>query len=138
MCTIENRLLSARLIALAPGIAPLLSACGLSDSDFPEFSTFESPGDEYHVTIDSAHSRLEFGSETIRVYVVGKEERARNHVVTAKIANDGGGNSDAKAKSKWIQPDVMRLCLSGAEQEDNVLEIYIRTLSHSEAKGNCS
>ena len=87
--------------------------------------------------MDSAHSTLAFGPETIRVYVVAKDKRVRTHVVTTKIANDGGGINDSNVKPKWIQPDVIQFCLSAAEQEDSVLEINIRTLSHSEDKGNC-
>ena len=97
-----------------------------------------SPDDKYYVIIDSAHSTLAFGPETIRVYVVAKDKRVRNHVVTTKIANDGGGINDSNVKPKWIQPDVIQFCLSGVEQEDSVLEINIRTLSHSEDKENCS
>jgi hypothetical protein len=130
--------LSARLIAFVLGTALFASACGPSDSDFSEFSTFASPDGKYYVIIDSAHSKLAFGPETIRVYVVAKDKRVRNHVTTTKIANDGGGSNETNVKSKWIQPDVIQFCLSGVEQEDIVLEINMRTLSHSEVKGNCS
>ena len=130
--------MSIRLIAFVLGTALFASACGPSDSDFSEFSTFGSPDGKYYVIIDSAHSKLAFGPETIRVYVVAKDKRVRNHVATTKIANDGGGINDSNVKSKWIQPDVIQFCLSGAEQEDIVLEINIRTLSNSEVKGSCS
>ena len=130
--------MSVRLIAAVVGTALLSSACGPSDSDFSEFSTFKSPDGKYFVIIDSAHSRLAFGPETIRFYVAAKESRVRNHVVTTKIANDGGGINDSNVKPKWIQSDVIQFCLSGAEQEDTVVEINLRTLSHSEASGNCS
>jgi hypothetical protein len=130
--------LSARLIAFVLGTALFASACGPSDSDFSEFSTFVSPDDKYYVIIDSAHSTLAFGPETIRVYVVAKDTRVRNHVVTTKIANDGGGINDSNVKPKWIRADVIQICLSGVEQEDSVLKINLQTLSHSENKGNCS
>ena len=114
------------------------TACGPSDSDFTEFSTYKSPDGGYFVIIDSAHSKLAFGPETIKVHVVEKDRRVRNHVVTAKIANDGGGISDSNVKAKWIKADVIQLCLSGVEQEDNILEINVRKLSYTEVKNNCS
>ena len=130
--------MSARLKAFILGTALLLSACGPSDSDFSEFSTSESPDGKFYVIIDSAHSTLAFGPETIRVYVIAKDKRVRNHVVTTKIANDGGGISNSNVKVKWVQVDVIQFCLSGVEQEDNVLEINVRKLSYTEANKNCS
>lgn len=114
------------------------TACGPSDSDFTEFSTYKSPDGSYFVIIDSAHSKLAFGPKTIKVYVVEKDKRVRNHVVTTKIANDGGSISDSNVKAKWIQADVIQFCLSGVEQEDNILEINVRKLLHTEENINCS
>lgn len=114
------------------------TACGPSDSDFTEFSTYKSPDGSYFVIIDSARSKLAFGPETIRVHVVKKDKRVRNHVVTTKIANDGGGISDSNVKAKWVQADVIQFCLSGVEQEDNILEINVRKMSHTEENINCS
>lgn len=114
------------------------TACGPSDSDFTEFSTYKSPDGRYFVIIDSAHSKLAFGPETIRVHVVEKDKKVRSHVVTTKIANDGGGISDSNVKAKWLQADVIQFCLSGVEQEANILEINVRKLSHTEVNKNCS
>ena len=115
-----------------------LTACGPSDSDFTEFSTYKSPDGSYFVIIDSAHSKLAFGPETIRVHVVEKDKRVRNHVVTTKIANDGGGISNSNVKAKWVHTKVIQFCLSGVEQEDNILEINVQKLSHTEVYKNCS
>ena len=130
--------LSGRLIAVVLGLVLSTSACGPSTSDFSEYSTFESPDGKHTVVIDSAHSRLAFGPETIRVYVVAKDTGERNHIVTTTISNDGAGISDANVKATWIQTDVIQFCLSGVEQEDAILEIDIRKLSHTEASKNCS
>jgi hypothetical protein len=119
-------------------IAIFATACGPADSDFNEFSTYKSPDGQYFVIVDSARSALAFGPETIRVYVVEKEKRVRNHIVTTKIANDGGGISNANVKVTWIQSDTIKFCLTGVEQEDSVLEINLRTFSHTETKKNCS
>jgi hypothetical protein len=88
--------------------------------------------------IDSAHSVLAFGPETIKVYVVEKDTRVRKHIVTTKIANDGGGISSSNVKAEWMQPEVIKLCLTGVEQEDSVLKINLRTFSHIAGKENCS
>ena len=119
-------------------ITLFLTACGPSDSDFTEFSTYKSPDGSYFVIIDSAHSKLAFGPETIRVHVVEKDKRVRNHVVTTKIANDGGGINNSNVKAKWVHTKVIQFCLSGVEQEDNILEINVQKLSHTEVYKNCS
>ena len=119
-------------------ITLFLTACGPSDSDFTEFSTYKSPDGSYFVIIDSAHSKLAFGPETIRVHVVEKDKRVRNHVLTTKIANDGGGISNSNVKAKWVHTKVIQFCLSGVEQEDNILEINVQKLSHTEVYKNCS
>lgn len=116
----------------------LLTACGPSESDFTEFSTYKSPDGSYYVIIDSAHSKLAFGPETIKVYVVEKEKRIRNHIVTTKISNDGAGINSSNVKAKWIQSDVIQFCLSGVEQKDSVLEIDVRTHSHNKVEKKCT
>lgn len=132
-------MLSARSMVYLLGIVCCISACGPSNSDFTEFSTYKSPGGNHFVIVDSAHSKTAFGPETIRVYVVEKDSRARNHVVTTKIANDGGGISNENIKAEWINSDIIKFCLSGAEQEDSVLKINVRTFLHSEeGKQKCS
>ena len=130
--------LSARLITSLVAITLFSTACGPSDSDFTEFSTYKSPDGSYFVINDSAHSKLAFGPETIRVYVVEKDKRLRNHIVTTKIANDGGGIRNSNVKAKWIQSEVIQFCFSGVEQKDNILEINVRTFSHTEFHETCS
>lgn len=116
----------------------LLTACGPSESDFTAFSSYASPDGRYAVIIDSAHSRLAFGPETIRVYVVEKETRVRNHIVTMKIANDGGGIGDANVKANWIRSDLIQFCLSGVEQRDSILEIDVRQRVHRKFEKRCA
>ena len=115
----------------------LLTACGPSESDFTEFSSYDSPDGRYAVIIDSAHSKLAFGPETLRVYVVERENRVRNHVVTTKIANDGGGISDSNLKANWIRSDVIQFCLSGVEQKDSILEIDVRQRVYRKFEKRC-
>lgn len=91
--------MSIRLTPFLVAFVVFTTACGPSDSDFSEFSTYRSPDGSYYVIIDSAHSKLAFGPETIRVYVVEKDKRVRNYIVTTKIANDGGGISETNVKA---------------------------------------
>lgn len=130
--------LSARSITSLFGISLFSIACGPSESDFTEFTTYKSPDGSYFVIIDSAHSKLAFGPETIRMYVVKKDNRERNHIVSTKIANDGGGINDSNVRVQWTQSDVIKFCLSGVEQKDRVLEINVRKLSYTEKEENCS
>jgi len=122
---------------LALGLTVVFSGCGPSDSDFKEFSTYESPDGKYTVTIDYAHSRLAYGPETIRVFVTPQGSRARNHVVTTKISNDGGITAE-NIRSEWTGRYQIKFCLSGVEQEDSVLEINLLEHSFSEGKEKCA
>lgn len=120
-----------------PGLTVIIAGCGPSDSDFKEFSKYESPDGKYTVTVDYAHSRFAFGPETIRVFVTPKGSRARNHIVTTKISNDGGKTAE-NIKAEWTRENQIRLCLSGVEQEDSVLEINLPEHSFSEVKEKCA
>ena len=121
---------------LALGFTVAVSGCGPSDSEFKAFSTYESPGGDYTVSIDYAHSRFAFGPETIRVFVIPKGSQARNHIVTTTISNDGGITAD-NIKARWTGKYQIKFCLSGVEQEDRVLEIDIPEHSFSEVKEKC-
>lgn len=120
------------------GLMLCASACGPSDSDFTEFSKFISPDGKQYVVIDSAHSVLAYGPETLRIYVSVEGSSTVTHVVTTKIANDGAGISDKNVRAEWVNHDILRLCLTGVEQEDYVLEVDIRKVSYIEKTQNCS
>ena len=130
--------MSVRSIACVIGIALGSTACGPSDSDFTVFSSYKSPDGNHFVIIDSAHSALAFGPESIRVYVVDQDTRIRNHIITTKISNDGAGISHSNVTAEWVQSDVIKFCLTGVEQDDSVLEINVRTFLYTEGKENCA
>ena len=121
---------------LALGFTVFITGCGPSDSDFKEFSTYESPDGNYTVVVDYAHSRFAFGPETIRVFVTPKGSRARNHIVTTKISNDGGITAD-NIKAEWKEKYIIKFCMTGVEQEDSVLVINLQEHSYSEVKKMC-
>lgn len=126
-----------RIMAFVLGIASYATGCGPSDADFSEFSTYETPDGKWVVVVDSAHSILAFGTETLRIYVSGVDTQARRHVVTTKIANDGAGITSANVSAEWMQTDILKFCLTGVEQQDSVLEINVRTLSYLERVEEC-
>ena len=121
---------------LVPVITVLITGCGPSDSDFMEFSSYESPDGNYTVVVDYAHSSFAFGPETIRVFVTPKASKARNHIVTTKISNDGGITAE-NIKAEWVQSDIIKFCMTGVEQDDRVLEINLQTFSYSEVNDSC-
>jgi len=122
---------------LALGFTAFITGCGPSDADFMEFSTYESPDGNFTVVVDYAHSRFAFGPETIRVFVTPKGSRARNHIVTTKISNDGGITAE-NIEAEWKEKNKIRFCLSGVEQEDSVLVINLQEHSYSEVKEKCT
>ncbi len=115
-----------------------LSGCGPSDANFSVFSTIQDQSGQHTVIIESAHSILANGPETIRVYVKSLGTGKLEHIVTTKIANDGGEISSTNIRSEWKNSNTLSLCLSGVEQEDRVLDIYVRTLSYSETVEKCA
>jgi hypothetical protein len=119
------------------GTAVFIAACGPSDSDFKEFSTYESPDGSNTIVVDYAHSIFAFGPETIRVFVIRKGGQDRNHIVTTKVSNDGGITAK-NIKAEWAQENQIKFCLSGVEQEDSVLVIDLRDLSYSEIEEKCA
>ena len=119
------------------GTAVVIAACGPSDSDFKEFSTYESPDGSNTIVVDYAHSIFAFGPETIRVFVIRKGGQDRNHIVTTKVSNDGGITAK-NIKAEWAQENVIKFCLSGVEQEDSILVIDLRDLSYSEIEEKCA
>ena len=121
----------------ALGFTVVFTGCGPSDSDFKEFSTYKSPDGNYTVVVDYAHSKFAFGPETIRVFVMPEGSRARNHIVTTKISNDGGISAE-NIKAEWVGKYQIKFCLSGVEQDDSVLEINIPEHSFSEVKEKCA
>jgi hypothetical protein len=130
---------SVHLRTLAAGLVFvfIISACGPSDADFTEFSKYSSPDGKQYVVIDSAHSVLAFGPETLRIYVSEGDNSSPTLVVTTKIANDGTGISEKNITADWISRDILSLCLRGVEQEDHILEINIREVSYVEKSQNC-
>ena len=119
------------------GITVFIAACGQSDADFKEFSTYESPDGSNTIFVDYAHSIFAFGPEKIRVFVMRKGGQDRNHIVTTKVSNDGGITAK-NIKAEWAQENVIKFCLSGVEQEDSVLVIDLRDLSYSEIEEKCA
>ena len=120
------------------GVAIIAISCGPSDADFSEFANYVSPDEKHTVIVDSAHSILSYGPETIRIYVAEGSSQERRHVVTTKIANDGTGISPKNLEVMWIQVHIVRFCLSGVEQKDSVLEVNTRTFTFSERSERCS
>ena len=122
---------------LATGCSILIAGCGPSESDFKEFSSYKSPDGSYTVVIDYAHSRFAYGPETVRVFVNPRGSRARNHIVTTKISNDGGIAAE-NIKAVWKGNYIIEFCMSGVEQEDNIITINLQEHSYLEVREKCA
>ena len=128
----------ARPASCLAAITLLSTACAPSDADFREFATYASPDGAYRVVVLAANSKLAFGPHTLKVYSVEQDNGNRVHVVTTSLANDGSRLDGSNVSVSWIRPQVIRFCLSGAEQKDTVLEIDLRTRSQDEYEQACS
>ena len=120
------------------GYITCLIGCDLSNADFSVFSTIQDQSGQDKVIIESAHSVLAYGPETIRVYVRNPNTGTRELVVTTKIANDGAGISTENIRSEWKNSRILSFCLSGVEQEDRILGINVETLFYSETIERCA
>ncbi len=114
-----------------------MAACAPADKDFTEFASYPSPRGSQTVIVDTARNRLPFGPEIIRIYVNPSGSQAKNHVLTTKVANDGGGISDDNIQIEWLGEDRIQLCLSGDEQQDTLIEINLLNLQFSEMLQPC-
>ena len=116
-----------------------MAACGPSDSDFAEFDTFHSPDRKHRIVIETApKNSLAFAPEAIRFYLVGQDPNERNLLTTTTLANDGSGLIDENIRAKWIDSKTVRLCLSGAEQEDEAIVIDVETALFSVESAKCA
>ena len=114
------------------------AGCGPSDADFSEFASFNSPDMKYRVTVETAPKNgFAYSPEAVRVYLGERGVSDRKLVATASLANDGGAITDENIQTKWLDSQTVRLCLSGAEQDDEVLVINVRTASFTAESTEC-
>lgn len=116
-----------------------VAACGPSDSDFAEFDTFRSPDQKHRVVVETApKNSMAFASEVIRLYLVGQDTNERYLLTTTTLANDGSGLIDENIQAEWVDSRTVRLCLSGAEQEDEAIVIDVETRLFSVESATCA
>ena len=116
----------------------LIAACGPSDSDFVEFDTFHSPDRAHMVVVEMApKNSLAFSPEAIRVYLAGDDKSERQLLATTSLANDGSRITDKNIRADWIDARTIRLCLSGAEQDDEAIVIDVVAASFSVESAEC-
>lgn len=113
-------------------------SCGPSNADFVEFKRYTSPNLSQVVIVESAHSVLAYGPETVRFFVMVNEKDEKTHVLTTKIANDGGGVTDKNIQAEWLQDNIIKFCLTGDEQQDVIIEIDLGKGSYQKRKEQCS
>ncbi len=80
---------------------------------------------------------MAYSPEAIRVYLAGEGAIERQLVATTSLANDGSTITDENIRADWIDATLVRLCLSGAEQEDEALVIDLDTASVSVESVRC-
>ena len=116
-----------------------VTACGPSDSDFAEFDTFHSPDQKHRVVVEMApENSLAFSPEAIRLYLVEQDTSERYLLGTTSLANDGSKVTNENIRSEWIDSKTVRICLSGAEQDDEAIVIDVVTASISVESARCA
>lgn len=115
-----------------------VAACGPSDSDFVEFDTFHSPDEKHRVVVEMApKSSFAFSPAAIRLYIAEQDKSERYLLATTSLANDGSRITDENIRAEWIDSNTVRLCLSGAEQDDETIVIDVVTASFSIESAKC-
>lgn len=126
-------------IGVLGGVLLSVAACGPSDSDYAEFDTFHSPDEKHRVIVEMApKNSLAFSPEAIRLYLAGQGTSERYLLGTTSLANDGSRITDKNIKAEWIDSKTVRLCLSGAEQDDEAIVIDVVTASFSVESAKCA
>ena len=127
------------LIGLLGVLLLSTSACGPSESDFVEFGSFPSPGDEHRIVIETApKSSFAFSSVVVRIYLVGLDADTRYLIAATTLANDGSRLTDENIRAEWVDSNTIRLCLSGSEQDDEAFVIDAANGLVSVDLENCS
>ena len=136
-CNVDLRRLVP--IGVLGGLLLGAAACGPSDSDFVEFGTFQSPDRNHSIVVEMApKNSLAFAPEVIRLYLAGQDTSKRYLLTTTTLANDGGRITGENIVAEWIDSNTLRLCLSGAEQDDETYIIDVVTAAFSIESANCA
>ncbi len=81
---------------------------------------------------------LAFSPEAIRVYLAGKDTSDRQLLATTSLANDGSTITDENIRADWVDSAIIRLCLSGAEQDDEAIVIDAAAASFFVESAECA
>ena len=113
--------------------------CGPSDAEFSIYETYHSPEGSISIIIKTAPShKFAYAPEILQFYLEDKTKKNSTLLLfKTKIANDGGRLGPSNIQASWIDQNKLRLCLSGVEQNDIVVEINAEDLSYSERTGKC-
>lgn len=99
-----------------------------------QYGTYQSPGGYYTVEIYDTPSLGFYSSHPIDIYVIDeKRQPSRQHVVATLISDDGGGASPQNLRVRWTQPEIIQVCLSGEEQDTEIIEINVQSLAYTES-----
>jgi len=121
------------------GVFLSVTACGPSDSDFTEFDTFYSPDEKHRVVVEMApKNSFAFSPETIRFQLAEQGTSERYLLGTTSLANDGSRIMAENIRATWIDSKTVRICLSGAEQDDEAIVIDVLTASFSVESAKCA
>lgn len=111
-----------------------LAGCSPPETEFATFNTYESPDGKTSITIKTAHGNLAYAPQLVHIYSPDRKEP----IARTKIANDGASINKSNVKASWPNNFTLKLCLSGVEQNDNVLVINTKNYSYSEEKKSCN
>lgn len=121
------------------GLLLSVVACGPSDSEFVEFDTFQSPDRKHSVVVEMApKSSLAFSPEAVRLYLAEQDTGERHLLTTTSLANDGSRITGENIRAEWTDSSTLRLCLSGAEQDDEAIVVDVATASFYVESAKCA
>ena len=126
------------IAVLLTGIMLSIIGCGPSESEFTSFGSYQSPDKAHTLELDIARGRTVYSPVTLRVNLHATDSEDPKYMAKTKIAHDGGEITGSNIQVSWIRPDTVQLCLSGVEQEDQVLEIDVVKQSHRLLATDCS
>ena len=85
----------------------------------------------------SAPGALAYAPTHLEIWLAGAELPERERLLRTKIANDGVPITSDNVKDEWINRTTLRLCLSGDEQEDEVVLVRLDAREALAQAGSC-
>ncbi|MGR9090964.1 MAG: hypothetical protein ACU85U_10345 [Gammaproteobacteria bacterium] len=118
----------------ACGLAPLLSGCGGTETDF---ETVVSPTGEFRLVVTVTVPALPHARHTVTAYLERETPDGREKLIDAKLANDGVPFTDRNIGIRWTGLTTALICLRPTDLADRGIRVDVSGKPTAEIKPGC-